>query len=98
MDKRTIDISKKFSEIVRNNMNPQKIVLYGSYSRNEQTKDSDIDIAVIFDGFSGNEWETCSELWLQAWKIDHRIEPVLLDIQNDPSGFVDEVLKTGIEL
>lgn len=98
MDKNAIEISKKFSEIVRNNMNPQKVVLYGSYSRNEQKQDSDIDIAVIFDGFLGNEWETSSELWLQAWKIDDRIEPVLLDIQNDPSGFVQEVLRTGIEL
>lgn len=98
MDKRTIDVSKKFSEIVRNKMKPQKVVLYGSCSRNEQTKDSDIDIAVIFDGFSGNEWEASSELWLHAWKIDNRIEPVLLDLQNDPSGFVDEVLRTGIEI
>lgn len=98
MDKNAIDISKKFSEIIYNKMNPKKIVLYGSYSRNQQTKDSDIDIAVIFDGFSGDEWETSSELWMQAWKIDNRIEPVLLDIQNDPSGFVEEVLRTGIEI
>lgn len=98
MDKNALEISKKFSEIIRNNMNPQKIVLYGSYSRNEQKQDSDIDIAVIFDGFSGNEWEASSELWLQAWKIDNRIEPVLLDTQNDPSGFCEEVIRTGIEL
>lgn len=98
MDKNAIEISKKFSDVIRNSMNPQKIILYGSYSRNEQKQNSDIDIAVIFDGFYGNEWETSSELWLQAWKIDNRIEPVLLDIQNDPSGFCEEIMKTGIEL
>lgn len=98
MDKKTVEISKRFSENVRKNINPQKIILYGSCVKNEQTKDSDIDIAVIFNGFNGNVWETSSELWLQAWKVDNRIEPVLLDVQNDPSGFCEEIMKTGIEL
>lgn len=98
MDKTAVEIGKEFSDSIRNELNPQKIILYGSYSRNEQRKDSDIDIAVVFDGFSGNEWAVSTELSLKAWKIDNRIEPVLLDLKNDPSGFVEEILKTGIEL
>lgn len=98
MDKTVFEIGKKFSESVREDLTPDKIILYGSYSRNEQTENSDIDIAVVFHDFSGNEWKTSSDLWAKAWKIDNRIEPVLLDIQNDPSGFCEHVIQTGIEL
>ena len=98
MDKTVFEIGKKFSKSVKEKLKPSKVVLYGSYSCNEQTKDSDIDIAVIFNGFQGNEWKTASNLCLTAWKIDNRIEPVLLDTENDPSGFCEHVMKTGIEL
>lgn len=95
---KAIDISKIYSKEVKNAYNPYKVVLYGSYSRNEQTKDSDIDIAVIFNGFSGDWLKVSSDLWKMTEKANTIIEPVLLDIQNDPSGFCEEVIKTGIEL
>lgn len=99
MDKRTaIELSRIYSQEVKSAYNPYKVVLYGSYCRNMQTKDSDIDIAVIFNGFSGDWLKTSSELWRMTEKADTLIEPVLLDIQNDPSGFAQEVLRTGIEL
>lgn len=95
---KAIELSKIYSQEVKSVYNPYKVVLYGSYSRNEQTKDSDIDIAVIFNGFSGDWMKISSDLWRMTEKADTIIEPVLLDLQNDPSGFVEEVLKTGIEL
>lgn len=99
MDKeKAIEISKKYSREVKNVYNPYKIVLFGSYSRNEQTAESDIDVAIIFDGFSGDWLKTSNELWKMTEKADTIIEPVLLDIQNDPSGFCEHVINTGIEL
>lgn len=95
---KAIELSKIYSQDVRNIYNPYKVVLYGSYSRNEQTQDSDIDIAVIFNGFSGDWLKASSDLWRMTEKADTIIEPVLLDVQNDPSGFVQEVLRTGIEV
>ena len=59
---------------------------------------SDIDIAVIFNGFSGDWLKTSSDLWRITEKADTIIEPVLLDLKNDPSGFVQEVLRTGTEI
>ena len=32
---------------IKDTLNPEKIILFGSYSRGEQTKGSDIDLAVI---------------------------------------------------
>lgn len=99
MDKsKAIEISKIYSQEVKKIYSPYKVVLYGSYSRNEQTNDSDIDIAVIFNGFMGDWTKTSRELWRMTEKADTIIEPVLLDIQNDPSGFCEHVIETGIEL
>ncbi len=99
MDKnKAIEISKIYSQEVKKMYSPYKIILYGSYCRNEQTTDSDIDIAVIFNGFSGDWLKASSDLWRITEKADTIIEPVLLDIQNDPSGFCEHVMQTGIEL
>ncbi|MBI4687466.1 MAG: nucleotidyltransferase domain-containing protein [Nitrospirae bacterium] len=46
IDKKLIhSISKKIAE----NFNPEKIILFGSYARGTQTKDSDIDLLIIMD-------------------------------------------------
>lgn len=98
MDARIFKIGKQFSDSVRKDMEPDKIIIYGSYVRNEQTDDSDIDIAVIFNHFHGDEWKTSSDLCRKAWQVDNRIEPVLLDMSKDESGFCEYVMNVGIEV
>lgn len=98
MDKAIFEIGRRFSLAVREKLDPESILLYGSYSRDEQTEESDIDIAIIFKDFSGDEWAVSRSLWAAAWEIDSRIEPILLDMHNDPSGFCEHVMLTGIEL
>jgi len=60
-----------------------------------QTTESDIDVAVVFDGFSGDWLEVSSSLWRMRRRISCEIEPHLLDISDDQSGFVRHVFKTG---
>ena len=69
---KAIELSKIYSTIVKNVYNPYKVVLYGSYCRNEQTKDSDIDIAVIFNGFSGDWLKTSGDLVYRKGRYDYR--------------------------
>ena len=57
--------------------------------------ESDIDIAVIFDGFTGDWFQTCTKLTSLTWKVSTYIEPMLLDSHDDEFGFVKEVLQTG---
>jgi predicted nucleotidyltransferase len=56
---------------------------------------SDIDVAVVFDGFEGNWLETSSFLFGLAWDVNIDIEPHLMDSTNDRSGFLDHIRKTG---
>ena len=90
-----IEITKRYSDRVVDYMKPKWIILYGSYSNGLATSDSDIDIAVICDAIEDGYLEKSQQLFKLRRGIDSRIEPVLIELGNDKSGFCDEVLKTG---
>lgn len=99
MDKGTaLKFSREYADRIRKQFPTYKIVVYGSYVSGEPTEESDIDIAVITSGFSGNWLEISSKLWEETENVNTKIEPVLLDAKEDPSGFCEHVLKTGIEI
>ena len=96
LDKATvIDLAKRYALEVEKFIRPQAIVLYGSYANGTADEYSDIDIAIIFNGFSGDFLEMSKQLYKLRRNISADIEPVLLDSASDESGFVTEVLKTG---
>lgn len=87
-------IKKEFPKI-------ESAYLFGSYAKGKSTKDSDIDIAVIFSELDGsNQFEIQVQLMLLASKFDSRIEPHPISKEDFDSGnpFVVEIKKTGIEL
>lgn len=99
MDKNAaLKYSKEYANRIKKQFPSYRIVVYDSYVSGEPTEESDIDIAVITSGFSGNWLKISSKLWEETENVNTKIEPVLLDTKNDPSGFCEHVLKTGIEL
>ena len=75
--------------------------LFGSYAKNNQRSESDIDIALIFDDLSDSDrFNLQVKLMMIASKIDTRIEPHPISKQdlltNNP--FVMEIKRTGIQL
>lgn len=90
-----IDISKRYSDLVVDFIKPKWIILFGSYAKGLATSDSDIDIAIICDTVDEGYLEKSQHLFKLRRGIDSRIEPVLLELSNDTSGFCTEVLKTG---
>ena len=96
MDKTTaIRHVKQYADVVRQNFNVKKVILYGSYSRGSARKDSDIDVAVVFNRIDEDFLMVAAKLFRLRREIDTRIEPVLLEESNDKSGFLEEILKTG---
>jgi len=96
MDKTTaIRHVKQYADVVRQNFNVKKVILYGSYSRGSARKDSDIDVAVVLSRIDEDFLMAEAKLFRLRRKIDTRIEPVLLEESNDKSGFSEEILKTG---
>jgi len=93
--KEVIEKVKQYSQLVTDVFQPKMIVLYGSYAKGTAREESDIDVAVVFDSIESDYWEKIHKLYKLRRGIDSRIEPVLLEIKNDRSGFCEDVLKTG---
>ena len=98
MDKRqAIEIARKYKAMVAEHLPLKALYLYGSYSKGNNTEESDIDIAVIVSKRSDNYFEDTPLLWKLGRKISYLIEPVLLT-EDDSSPLYSEILKTGILL
>ena len=98
-----IKILQKYITILKENgLNIQKAFLYGSFARNEQNKDSDIDVMLISKQFDTNDIEEKIKAWQYRKKIDLRIEPFTIGYKrffsDDDSLLVSVVKKEGIEI
>ena len=96
MDKETaIARVKQYAEAVRKSFPVKKVILYGSHARGKARSHSDIDVAVVVRKVEGDLLISERKLFKLRRDIEPMIEPVLLEEDNDPSGFLAEILKTG---
>lgn len=97
MDKReVIEKIKNYTELVRKSIPVKMVILFGSHSRESAKEDSDIDVAVVVEHFTGDYLESRAKLFRLRREIDCRIEPVLIEKdEKDPAGFFEEILNTG---
>jgi len=75
--------------------------LFGSYAKNNQRAESDIDIALIIDNLKDSDkFDIQVQLMLLASRFDSRIEPHPLSKQDlySDNPFAHEIIKTGIEI
>ena len=78
----------------------RKVILFGSYAQNRQTKYSDIDVALVADEFIGVP-SIDVQLFMKAMRKHYMIQPQTYntkDFSPDKNPFVAEILKTGIEI
>jgi uncharacterized protein len=79
----------------------EKAYLFGSYATSKQTKQSDIDIALIFSkNIINDRFDLQVKLLTLASDIDTRIEPhpISIDDFNSDNPFSCEIIKTGKEI
>ena len=89
MDKTAaLAIAQEYANEVIKEMAPERVLLFGSYANGGVNEESDIDIAVIFNGFKGDWFKACTKLSSITWKVSTYIEPVLLDIQDETNEFL----------
>ena len=99
MDKTTaLENAKHYAGLICKEVSPCKVFLFGSLANGNFNENSDIDIAVVKDFSNDNYWELTKKLNRLTRNIDNRIEPVLLQPQDNQSGFLSTVLKSGMEL
>lgn len=96
--KQVEDIVKKYYLLLKSEGYPiEKIILFGSYAKNKQNIDSDIDLAVVLKEYLGDKFETRLKLMKCARDFDAVIEPhpFLLSELNEADPFLNEILETG---
>jgi predicted nucleotidyltransferase len=89
------EIALEYAHKVIQAYDPKSVILFGSYVNGVPHQYSDIDIAIVFDGYEGNWLETWTELCKLRRNISLDIEPHMMDETNDRSGFLEHVKKTG---
>ena len=96
MDKeQAIELAQRYKAILAERLPLKALYLYGSYSKGNQTEDSDIDIAVVVERMSDNYFDDTPLLWKLKRNVSNLIEPVLLTEDFDNPLYAD-VLKSGI--
>ena len=76
-------------------------VVYGSYARGEQTRESDIDLLVLSPAFDRNKPDDLvNRLWRMTWRVDSRIEPIAVGVrefeENDDSPLIGVARRDGV--
>ncbi|MCX6151640.1 MAG: nucleotidyltransferase domain-containing protein [Ignavibacteriales bacterium] len=98
-----INIVKKYKDqLNKKGVEVNKILLYGSYAKHVNSKESDIDVAVISDNFGIDPIDEGMMLFRIAGEIDLRIEPVAFSRKSFEEDnwlpLIYEIKKTGIEV
>lgn len=92
-----ISLVRKYKEVITPRLGSDtKVMMYGSYSKGNPNKWSDIDVAVIVPKIADGMWlEWSSALWHDVKQVSMLIEPVLME-QDEPSPLYEDVMQTGI--
>lgn len=88
-------LKKYVDELIKQKLPVEYVLLFGSQVTGKTHKDSDIDVAVVLNKIDGDFLKTASLLYKLKREIDPLIEPVLFETDHDPSGFLDQIFKTG---
>jgi len=99
MDKsEAIDKVRRYKLLLKDYFDLEKVYLYGSYAKEINREDSDIDVAIVVSQLPEDFFSLNPLLWKLRRMIDDRIEPIIIDKNNDQLGFLDEIIRTGIEI
>jgi predicted nucleotidyltransferase len=64
LDKATvISTVEKYADAVVREFSPVAVILFGSYAKGEASDESDIDVGIVFNGFTGDWLKASSRLW-----------------------------------
>lgn len=95
----TIEIVKKYiEELEKRQIYISEAILFGSHAKGVAEHESDIDVALISETFSGDRFGDRRRIVPIRRRIDSRIEPIPFRPEDFDNGgaLVEEIKKTGI--
>ena len=104
MDRReVIELLKKYVQLLNTEgISVTKAFLFGSYSTDTASENSDIDVLIVSDKYDENDDIAIGNIWRLTRKINTKIEPFLIGFskfKEDNSSPLLAMIKTqGIEI
>lgn len=75
--------------------------LFGSYSNDTATEESDIDVLIVSDNYDENDDLMIGKIWKLTRKINNKIEPFLIGVRkysDKNSPFINLIKTNGIKI
>jgi predicted nucleotidyltransferase len=91
-------VKRYIAELEKNKIPIKKAIIFGSYARGKAKTESDIDVALVSEVFSGDRFEDRRKIIPLRREIDNRIEPIPFRPEDFENGgiLVEEIRKTGV--
>ena len=102
-----ISAINKFKRNISKSIDIKKLILFGSYTRDDYTSDSDVDLILVSSDFKGKNFTKRSWGFYKFWHLDPEIKYPVDFICYTPEEFeklkkrvsiVSEAIKEGIEI
>lgn len=100
-NRKIMKIIQEYIEKICANYKIEAIILFGSYAKGTEHKDSDIDIAIVTDDIENDVFDEEVNLMQLRKGIDYRLEPHIIridDYKKAATPFIQEVIDTGIKV
>jgi hypothetical protein len=97
----TIEIVTRYIEALgKNKIHIREAFIFGSHAKGKTKPESDIDVALISDAFTGNRFEDRRKIIPFRRKIDNRIEPIPFKPEdfNNSGTLAEEIKRTGVSI
>lgn len=95
-----IELVKSFKNKIKN-LKLDKLILFGSYAKDKQNKNSDVDLLIISNDFEDiKSFKRANDLYLK-WDIDMDVDFICLtnkelESKKNQIGIVSQALKEGV--
>jgi predicted nucleotidyltransferase len=101
--KEIIELLERYIALLKTEgISVNKAFLYGSYSSDTETRNSDIDLMIVTNNSDADNDFIIGKIWKLTRKIDTKIEPFLVGLdkfkQNENSPLIEIVKKNGIKI
>lgn len=93
-----IKLVRQYRLLLKEYFTLESVYLFGSFANNSFREDSDIDVAIVVSNIKGDFFSVNPLLWKLRRQVNDRIEPILIDKNDDKAGFLEEIKQSGIEI
>ncbi len=93
-------VTKYIEELEKNKIHIMEAFIFGSHAKGKTKPESDIDVALISSGFTGERFKDRRKIVPFRRKIDSRIEPIPFKPEDFNNGgtLAEEIKRTGVSI